>query len=316
MGTEDDYYQILELKTECTDAEIKQAYRSKAIQWHPLKNDTHDKELVRDKFRSIGEAYTILSDPKLRTIFDQYGAKGLKNGIPNGKGGLVGAWSYSRDPEEQFSDFFGSISPFADFFSGDPGFIPMFQDTQPAKKGKSPSQVINLFCSLEELYQGCSKKVKVSRQKLNLDGTTCDTEEVVMTVEVQAGWREGTKITFTCEGDEAPEMSTGDVVFVLKEKPHPRFVRAKNDLVYTASINLSQALTGCIVEVKMLDGRVLPIPITEIVKPNHPKRVPKEGMPLVNSPGKGDLVIEFDVQFPDMLSETQKGKIRAILAES
>lgn len=191
----------------------------------------------------------------------------------------------------------------------------MFQDTQAAKKGKNPAQIINLFCSLEELYEGCSKKVKVSRQKLNLDGATCMKEEVVMTVEVQAGWREGTKITFTCEGDEAPDVNTGDVVFVLKEKPHPRFVRAKNDLIYTASISLADALTGTVVEVKMLDGRVLPIPITEIVKPNQPKRVPNEGMPLVNSPGKkGDLVIEFDVQYPDMLTEAQKVKIRSIFA--
>lgn len=300
--------------TDCSDADIKKSYRHLAIQWHPSKNQSHSAELVQEKFRMVGEAFTVLSDTKLRTIFDQYGSKGLANGIPNGKGGFVGAWSYNKDPMEQFSEFFGSISPFAEFFSGDQGFIPMFTDTPAAKKGKNPSQFINLFCSLEELYAGCSKKVKVTRQKLKLDGKASETEEVVITVEVKAGWREGTKITFTREGDEAPEMNTGDVVFVLKEKPHPRFVRAKNDLVYTASINLAEALTGATVEVMTLDRRVLPIPITQIVKPNMQQRVPNEGMPFAqNQNKKGDLVIEFDVQYPDMLTEHQKKKIRDIL---
>jgi DnaJ-class molecular chaperone len=313
MGNED-YYSILELASDCTDAEIKKAYRQLATKWHPDANENSNKALVAQKFRSIAEAYTVLSDGKLRTIYDQYGLQGLQNGIPNGKGGYVGAWSYNQNPEEQFTDFVGRVSHFASYFAGDSGFMPIFPDTKVAKAGKVAAQTINLYCSLEELYQGCMKKVKVNRQRLSLDGKTTTPEDKVMTVDVQAGWREGTKITFTEEGDEAAQMSTGDIIFVLKEMPHPRFSRSKNDLIYTAAIDLTAALVGTVVEVLTLDRRTIPIAINEIVKPNTPKVVPGEGMPLVGKSTKGNLIIQFDVQFPEMLTEDQKSKIKEILS--
>jgi DnaJ-class molecular chaperone len=313
MGSQD-YYTILDLKKDCSSNDIKKAYHQLALHWHPESNTNPNKEFVQDKFRSIAEAYTVLSDVKLRTIFDQYGSRGLQEGVSNSSGGKVPPWSYTANPEEQFADFFGSVSPFADFFSGDSGLdMPIFPDKKVPKAGKVASQVINLYCSLEELYEGCTKKVKVTTQKLHLDGKSVNPETKVMTVDVQAGWREGTKIRFTGGGDEQANMSTGDIVFVLKEKPHPRFQRAKNNLIYKASITLSQALCGTIVEVLTLDRRTVPISVTDMVRPNTPKIVPNEGMPIPNGGGKGNLIIEFDIQFPDMLSETQKTRIAEVL---
>jgi len=308
-----DYYNILELKAECDDAAIKRAYRKLAIQWHPDSNDNANKELVRERFRQVGEAYAVLSDVKLRTIFDQYGIKGLKEGVRTARGGIIAAWSYNANPEAQFTDFFGTISPFAAFFGGNPGFVPLFPDDAPAQTGKAAAQTINLYCSLEELYLGCAKKEKVTVQKLQLDGKTTEPEDVVMTVEVQAGWRAGTKITFTGKGDEARGKATGDVVFVLKQKPHPRFIRDKNELNYTAKIDLVQALCGTHVEVPTLDGRVITIPISQIVKPNEPKVVANEGMPLVGKSTRGNLNIKFDVQYPEMLTNAQKEKLVEVL---
>lgn len=307
-----DYYSVLGLQKDCTDADIKKAYRKLAIQWHPDKNESSDKDAVQETFRRIAEAFTVLTNKKRRTIFDQYGVKGLKNGVE----GFIPAWSYNENPEEQFSDFFGSVSPFAEFFQGDSGFVPMFSGAGKAKTGKVDTQTINLYCSLEELYLGCSKKVSITRDRLNLDGKTVTSEDVYMTVEVQAGWRDGTKITHTCEGDEAPGMSTGDVIFLLKQKPHPRFVREKKNLIYTAKITLADALIGTTVEVKMLDGRVIPVPINEIVKPNQQKLVAGEGMPWASDPTKkGDLLIEFNVQYPDMLNDFQKVQIKEALTQ-
>lgn len=306
----EDYYSTLELQSDATNADIKKSYRNLAINWHPDSNDNSNKELVKEKFRRVAEAYAVLSDVKLRTVYDQYGAKGLKEGVSNGNGGKIPAWSYNANPEQQFLDFFGSVSPFADFFTGDSGFMPMFPDTVVPKEGKVDAQEINLYCSLEELYQGCTKKVKVTKQQLQLDGKTTESTDEVMTVDVQAGWREGTKITFTGQGDEAGGMETGDIMFVLKEKPHPRFERNKSDLIFTATMSLTDALIGTTVEVLTLDQRTIPIAITEIVKPNEPKLVADEGMPIVGKPNKrGNLIIKFDVQFPDMLTVAQKEKI-------
>lgn len=309
-----DYYKTLELKRDCTDADIKKAYRRLAIQSHPKRSDATNLEPRQKKFQEISVAYCVLSDAKLRAIFDQYGEKGLKTGLPNGKGGFVGAWVYNDNPEAQFAEFFGSFSPFADFFNEDAGYASLFNNGGDQRSQKTDSQTINLYCSLEELYQGCTKKHKIVRQKLDADGKTCKPEDLIMTVDVKKGWREGTKITFTCEGDEAPEAVTGDVVFVLKEKPHPRFKRVKNDLVYTAKITLLEALTGVTISVETLDDRKLPIAINEIVRPGVQKRIAGEGMPLASDPSqKGNLIIDFDVAFPEVLSEQVKASLSELL---
>jgi DnaJ family protein B protein 13 len=309
-----DYYKILELKRDCTDAQIKQAYRRKAIQWHPDKNEGK-REQAEAKFLEISEAYAVLSNARFRAVFDQYGAKGLKQGVPNGKGGYVQPWTYNTNPDEQFAEFFGSFSPFADFFMEESGSSSLFAPDPKAGPAKVGALEQNLYCSLEELFIGCSKKVKVVRQKLNLDGKACVPDERVLSVEVQAGWKEGTKITFQCEGDEAAGQETGDIIFTLKEKPHPRFERAKNDLVFEAKISLSEALCGSTVNVQTLDSRTIPIPVNEVVKPGFVKIVPNEGMPQARDPTKrGNLRITFDVTFPDMLSEREKTAITQILS--
>lgn len=310
-----DYYKVLELKRTCEDADIKQAYRRLAIRWHPDKNESKDKDTVLQRFREISEAYTVLSSAKSRSVFDQYGEKGLKSGVPNGKGGFVEPWAYTNNPVEQFEDFFGSFSPFADFFSDDAGNAKLFQSDMKNAAPKNEAVMVSLYCSLEELDQGCIKKCKITRKKLNVAGTGVDQEEAIMTVQVQAGWREGTKITFTCEGDESTDATTGDVVFVLKEKPHPHFRRVKNDLHYTANITLLEALCGVTVSIQTLSGRVVPIPVSEIVRPGLIKTVANEGMPLAsNSSQRGNLVIDFNVSYPESLTEQQKYELKETFA--
>jgi len=309
-----DYYKILELKRDCTDADIKKAYRTKAISWHPERNEGKSKDIVEQKFKTISEAYYVLSDSMLRAVFDQYGEKGLKNGVPNGSGGDIPAWSFTQNPTTLFAEFFGSFSPFADFFNGESGINNLFADTGVKKGHKCEAQVISLYCSLEELYAGCTKKVRVVRQKLRSDGVNRFAEERVMSVDINPGWREGTKITFTNEGDEEMKRETGDIVFVLKEKDHASFSRSKDDLCYTARINLVEALTGCTVNVKTLDGRTLSIAVTEIVRPGLTKTLVGEGMRQPRDTSKkGNLIISFDVTYPDMLTDTQKTAVREIL---
>lgn len=309
-----DYYKILELKRDCTDADIKKAYRRKAISWHPERNEGKSKDLVEQRFKTISESYYVLSDSMLRAVFDQYGEKGLKNGVPNGTGGWIPAWSFTQNPETLFAEFFGSFSPFADFFNGESRINNLFADIGEKQGPKCEAQVLDLYCSLEELYAGCTKKVKVVRQRLQSDGAGRYAEERVMSVDINPGWREGTKLTFTNEGDEELKRETGDVVFVLKERTHARFRRVKDDLLFTAKINLVEALTGATVEVETLDGRKVPVAITEIVRPGLTKILQEEGMPLPRDPTKkGNLLIDFDVTYPDMLTETQKTAMREIL---
>ncbi|CAH3199417.1 unnamed protein product, partial [Porites evermanni] len=95
---------------------------------------------------------------------------------------------------------------------------------------------------------------------------------------------------------------SADIVFIVKDKPHPIFKRDDDNLVYTATVPLGKALTGCVVDVPTLDGRLISIPINDIVKPGYQKIVPGEGMPISKNPNtKGDLIIQFNIEFPNQL---------------
>jgi DnaJ homolog subfamily B member 4 len=82
----------------------------------------------------------------------------------------------------------------------------------------------------------------------------------VLTIDVKPGWKDGTKVTFAGKGNETqPGQPAGDLVFIIKEQHHTRFVRQGNDLVYTYKIRLRDALCGGSVNVQHLDGSQVPV---------------------------------------------------------
>jgi len=304
-----DYYKILDLKRDCTDTQIKQAFRKSALKWHPEKNSGKKREISEQNFREVCEAYEVLSDPQRRARFDQFGEVGLKNGVPNGKGGVVPGWSFNKNPEQVFAEFFGTASPFAEY--GAEGSLTV--TTTPAAEKQLPLEV-NLYCSLEELFAGCSKQTKVARRRLATDGKTSRVEDSVMSVDVKAGWKAGTRITFQGEGNEGAGLVPSDLVFTLREQPHPRFTRRDNDLVFKPTVTLLQALAGLTVEVLTLDGRTLSIAVNQIIHPGSVQTVENEGMPNPRDPSRrGHLLIEFDIVFPKVLSPQQKLQLTKIL---
>ncbi|XP_020233227.2 dnaJ homolog subfamily B member 13 [Cajanus cajan] len=134
--------------------------------------------------------------------------------------------------------------------------------------------------------------------------------EEILTIEVKLGWRKGTKITFPEKGNEQPNIIALDLVFVIDEKPHPEFTRDSNDLVVTQKVSLAEALTGHTVHLTTLDGRVLNIPINNVIHPNYEKVVPREWMPSPKDPSKrGNLTIKF----PTRLTPEQKAGIKILL---
>ncbi|XP_010916015.1 uncharacterized protein [Elaeis guineensis] len=337
-----DYYKILQVDRNAKDDDLKKAYRKLAMKWHPDKNPNNKKE-AEAKFKQISEAYEVLSDPQKRAIYDQYGEDGLKGQVPPPGAGGTSFFSGEdgpnvfrfnpRNADDIFAEFFGFSSPFGGMgggsgmrggsrcgggMFGDDFFGSAFGGEGSAMHPQRPQKAApienRLPCSLEDLYKGTTKKMKISREIADASGKTMPVEEI-LTIDIKPGWKKGTKITFPEKGNEAPNVIPADIVFVIDEKPHDVFVREGNDLVTTQKISLVEALTGYTVHLTALDGRSLTIPINSVIHPGYEEVVPREGMPVPKDPSKrGNLRIKFNIKFPTRLTSEQKAGIKRLLA--
>jgi len=344
-----DYYKVLGVAKGASDDEIKKAYRKLALKYHPDKNQSSGAE---EKFKEIGEAYDVLSDPKKKQVYDQFGEEGLKGGMgggggsqgtgmPNfGNGGF--SYSYHGDPRATFSQFFGGSNPFASFFSASPGGMGggtegMDIDIDeliggiggrnmaggqfgrpssfssyggvPNKQAKVQDKTIEreVPVSLEDIAKGAEKKMKISR-RIHHDDGRITTEEKVLKITIKPGWKSGTKVTFNQEGDKVPGKIPADVAFIIRDKPHPIFTRDGTNLKYTYKIPLREALCGSTLQIPTLDGKKVGLNCSgEVLKPTTVKRLQGYGLPFPKEPHrKGDLLVSFEVLFPDQLSANSK----------
>ncbi|XP_059305366.1 uncharacterized protein LOC132056976 isoform X1 [Lycium ferocissimum] len=398
-----DYYKVLQVDRNAKEDDLKKAYRKLAMKWHPDKNPNNKKD-AESKFKKISEAYDVLSDPQKRAVYDQYGEEGLKGQVPPpGAGGFPGTSGHGsfrfnpRSADDIFSEFFGFSSPFGgmgdmggragassfprggmfgeDIFTsfrnaageGASGNMPrkaapiernlpcsledLYKGT--TKKMKISREVIdatgvedmggragassfprggmfgegasgnaprkaapierNLPCTLEDLYKGTTKKMKISREVTDATGRPSTTEEI-LTIDIKPGWKKGTKITFPEKGNEQRGIIPSDLVFIIDEKPHNVFKRDGNDLVVTQKISLVEALTGYTAQITTLDGRNLTVPINSIISPSYEEVIKGEGMPIPKEPSrKGNLRVKFNIKFPSKLTLEQKAGIKRYL---
>ncbi|KIY62465.1 DnaJ-domain-containing protein [Cylindrobasidium torrendii FP15055 ss-10] len=196
---------------------------------------------------------------------------------------------------------------------GMPRSKPRRTDTQPP--APTTSEISRpLKVALKDLYNGTVKHLKVGRRLLN--GTT---EEKVLDIQIHPGWKSGTKVRFARAGNEQPNGDAQDLVFVVEEKPDDVWSRDGNDLVCKVPISLVDALTGTggRKTVELLDGRKIQVAVPSgVVKPGQETTVPGEGMPIRKdgaTRSKGDLIVRWDVTFPDRITPSQKEGLRKVL---
>lgn len=259
-------------------------------------------------------------------FFSQFG--GNLGGM-SGSGGMGGMGSSPNFGGMGGSPIFGSMGGSSGFggrsggggsYFGMPGGMPSERQSprhqsSTSTSASAPSETTRpLKLSLEELYMGTTKHLKVSRRLLG--GST---EDKVLEIQVIPGWKSGTKIRFPRAGNEQPNGEAQDLVFVVEEKPHEVFTREGDDLICRLRIPLVDALTGVDGKktIVALDGRKLQIPLPGgVVKPNQETRIPNEGMPIRkqgSTKKKGDLIVRWDVVFPDRLTPTQKEGLKKLL---
>jgi len=205
------YYEILQVKRDVAPEAIKSAFRKLALKWHP--DRTAAKAQAEITFPLVCEAYDVLSHPARREIFNQYGESGLKNGIPDGKGGFTGGrYVFATKPEDIYTQFFGTASPFSDLLGPMGGSPPEFYGeltgmTLIKRPIKPEPFVVEMPVSLAEIYTGATKKVTYKRRVLRADGTTEEKMEAI-DLKVIPGWVDGTVSTYPAAGDEGVDAET------------------------------------------------------------------------------------------------------------
>ncbi|CAG2101413.1 unnamed protein product [Medioppia subpectinata] len=152
------------------------------------------------------------------------------------------------------------------------------------------------------------------------NGKRVTNETKILEVNVDKGMRDEQKVTFRGEGDQQPDIETGDVIIILQQKPHEKFQRNGNDLFLPLTISLTEALCGFAYTLKHLDGRLILIRSKpgEVIVPGAVKGVKGEGMPIYRNPfEKGNLYIKFNVEFPEnhFINEAQLKQFEAILPQ-
>jgi len=128
-------------------------------------------------------------------------------------------------------------------------------------------------------------------------------------IKVKPGWKSGTKVIFPREGDIHPNKIPPDLIFVLQELPHAYYIREGENLIYNAKITLKQALKGVRLHLPFLDGSTKEVVIGRVISPDFIHTVKRYGMPKKEPDQYGDLIIKFQILFPQKLNEEQKGFI-------
>ena len=336
----EDYYDILGISKGASAAEIKKAYRKKAIEFHPDKNpgDT----AAEENFKKAAEAYEILGDADKRARYDQYGHQAFENG-----GGFGGGGMNMDDIFSQFGDIFGG-GGFGGFsgFGGGGG----------QRRAKGSNLRIRVKLSLEEIANGVEKKIKVKR-KIQAPGTTyrtcttcngtgqvtritntilgrmqtaspCTTcggsgqmidkkapgadaqglqfSEETVSIKIPAGVQDGMQLKVSGKGNAAPGNGiSGDLLVAIEEQDHTALKREGDNLHYDLYISFSEAVLGASREIETVTGKVR-IKIEEGVQSGKILRLRGKGIPSINGYGSGDLLVHVNVWTPKTLNKEQK----------
>jgi DnaJ-class molecular chaperone len=273
-----DYYAILGLKRNASDAEIKKAYRSLAMKHHP------DRGGNEKQFKEISQAYDFLSDPEKKQIIDM-------GGDPNAQPGMGG---FNQGPFE-FHFNTGNINDmFGNFGFG--GF-----GRQPQRRNQSLS--VNVEISLEDVLHGKDLNAEVSipgRAKM-------------INIQIPPGIEHGQQIRYEGMGDHSiTNLKPGDLLVNVFVKEHGVFKREHTSLIIEKTLDVWDAVLGTDLEILTLDKKTLTITVPPGTQPDTVLSCRGEGLPNMRTRQRGNLLIKIKVVVPRLLNSDQIALIKTI----
>ena len=338
-----DYYELLGLTRESSDAEVKKAFRSLARELHPDIN-RHD-PAAEGKFKEVAEAYEVLSDPERRAIYDRYGHEGLRSGGYEPNFGGFGSVA------DIFDAFFGGGSPFGSAFGGgagrggdaavevsltleevatgvsreiaveitatcsnchgngaEPG-TPI--ETCPKCDGTGQLQSVSrsVFGQLVRMQacERCGGEGKIAKEPCHVcrgSGQELRTESVA--VEIPAGIEDGQRVRLSGRGHAGHRGGpAGDLYLLVSVEPDPRFERHGDDLVTRVDVPFTDAALGTTVTVPTLTGSEQ-LELKPGSQPATVLRLRGRGLPELRGRGHGDLHVVVNVMVPSNLNDEQR----------
>jgi curved DNA-binding protein len=286
-----DYYQVLGLKKGATPEEIKRAYRKLAIKYHPDKNQGNKE--AEEKFKEINEAYAVLSDPKKKEQFDQFGATGFHQ-------------RYSQedifrgfDVGDLFKDKgYGTDDIFSRMFGGEQ------RSRMRTRKQRGEDFTMELPVTFSEAYFGAEKRVAFMRGGIR--------EE--LSVKVPAGVADEAKLRVAGKGGSGVGGGTeGDLYLIIKAGSDAIFTREDDDIVVERYIRITEAALGTSLDVPTMEGSKR-IKIPAGIQPGTKIRLKGFGFPHMGKTAKGDLYVKVNAKVPMELTEAQKKLLEELSA--
>jgi len=302
---EKDFYKVLGVDKDVTQAELKKVYRKLARQYHPDSNPGDAKAEAR--FKEISEAYAVLSDPEQRAEYDQLramgsGARFTAGGAPGGfedvfggmfGGGRAGSYTFRTAEGGNFDDIFSGVFGRGSRFEPSGGFRP----------AAGPTRGVDLTANTTLDFVTAISGETVSLRQA--DGRT-------IKVKIPAGVADGQKIRLRGKGEPSPDGGEpGDLVLTVKVRKHPVFERDGLNLRVTVPVTFAEAALGATIEVPTLGGGTVKLKVAPGTPSGRVLRV--KGRGVKTAKGTGDLLAEVQVAVPSHLSAEAQEALRAFV---
>ena len=305
-----DFYAVLGVSKDADAAAIKKAYRKKAKELHP---DRHpDDPTAEDRFKAVGEAYSVLNDPEQRQQYDAIRAMGSGGArFSAGQGGASGAGF-----DDVFSAMFGGAGGRAGGFpgAGGGGANPDLDDIlRMFNQGGGPGGPAG-FSAGPRGGEDVTARTRITFRQAAL-GTevTASVEGRSVTARIPAGVHDGQKIRLRGKGRPGQGGGpAGDLLLLLQVDPHPVWSMDGKNLRLTVPVAFDEAVLGTTLEVPLLDGGSVRMKVPAGTPSGRVLRARGKG--LATSKGTGDLLVTLEVAVPSHVEGAAKQAVEDLRA--